>query len=102
MTTRVQKKSSKPALLSILTWVKKKERKKNKNPQLGLLTQNPQSCIHNCWFACFAHPSRTFLSPSSHALACIPIFFFFIIFFSSSVLLPVQIINYSTRTSHAP
>jgi hypothetical protein len=39
---------------------------------LGLLAQNPQSCIHKFWFACFAHPSTTFLSPS-FSCACLHI-----------------------------
>jgi hypothetical protein len=39
---------------------------------LGMLTQNPQSCIHNFWFACFAHPSTTFLFPS-FSCACLHI-----------------------------
>jgi hypothetical protein len=49
--------------------------------------------------ALLIHPQPSCLPPS-HALACISIFFFFFFFFS--LLLPVQIINYSTRTSHAP
>jgi hypothetical protein len=92
MTTRVQKNSSKPALLSILTWVKKKEKK----PTIGFA--HPKSTIlYPQFLVCLLCSSihTTFLSPSSHALACISIFFF-------SLLLPVQIINYSTRTSHAP
>lgn len=44
-----------PSLLCSPSW--HGWRRKKKNPQLGLLTQNPQSCIHNFWFACFAHPS---------------------------------------------
>jgi hypothetical protein len=94
MTTRVQKKSSKPALLSILTMGEEERKKKTHNWVCSPKIHNLVSTIFGL-LALLIHSQPSCLPPS-HALACISIFFFF------SLQLPVQIINYSTRTSHAP